>query len=111
MTYRSKAPFALLVTFVVLFGIHFVGSFLAWSFAPGNVVPRVRQAYTLLQRVAWPIFSFPLFYVLPAGASTTSFESVMVLNSLAVALAIAIIATLCVRLLFSNGKTLSTRKA
>jgi len=105
VSYRLKVPFALLATFVVLFGIHLVGSFVAWSLAPGNVVPRAGQMYTLAQRVAWPIFSFPLFYVLPAGVATTSFEWVLVMNSLAVALAIAIIAMLCVRFLFSNAIT------
>ncbi len=50
MTYKSKSPVALLVTFVVLFGIHLIGSFMAWSVAPGNVVPHAGQAYTLAQR-------------------------------------------------------------
>ena len=90
MTYRSKAPFALLATFVVVFGIHLVGSFVAWSLAPGNVVPQ--ESYGLLQRIAWPIFEFPLFKFLPDNVTTTSFESILVLNSLCVAFVFALIA-------------------
>jgi hypothetical protein len=100
----------LLATFGVLFGIHLVGSFLAWSVAPGNVVPRAGTAYTLPQRIAWPIFSFPLFYVLPTGVATTTFEWVMVMNSLAVALAIAI-AIIATPGRWTQGSTTSTQKA
>src|SRR5712692_8556024 len=52
---------------------------------------------------AWPIFSFPLFYVLPLRASTTSFESVMVLNSLIVAVVVIAVAVTCTRLFHRSG--------
>jgi hypothetical protein len=83
-----KKVLGLLVAFVLLFVVHVVASFAAWSFAPGNVVPHPGQQYALVQRIAWPIFSFPTFYVAPGPAATTSFEPLLILNSLVVAAAV-----------------------
>lgn len=80
--------------FMLLFVMHLVGSFVAWSLAPGNVVPHAEKTAALMQRVAWPIFSFPLFYVVPENVSTTSFESVLVMNSVLVAFGILLATSL-----------------
>ena len=78
------------LAFIAVLVLHLVGSFVAWSLAPGNVVPQ--RSYGGLQRIAWPIFAVPLFDVLPANMTTTSFGAVLVINSLCVALVIAAIA-------------------
>jgi hypothetical protein len=85
MKHSIKKVLGLFVAFVLLFVLHVVASFAAWSFAPGNVVPHPQQEYALVQRVAWPIFSFPTFYVAPRPVATTSFEPLLILNSLVAA--------------------------
>ena len=85
-----KGSFLVVGTFILVFGIHLVGSFMAWSLAPGNVVPQ--PSYSLLQRIAWPIFELPLFPLLPDDVTTRSFEPLLVLNSLCVAFVFALIA-------------------
>jgi len=91
---RAVLKISLLVfgTFTVVFGIHLVGAFVAWSLAPGNVVPHPGAKYGVIQTNAWPIFAFPLFYILPEGSTTIEFEPLLVLNSLCVAFVVALIA-------------------
>jgi hypothetical protein len=80
-----KSSAKILAAFIILFIAHLVASFTAWAFAPGNVVPRTANVYSLAQRIAWPVFSFPVFYVVPPTISTTSFETLLVVNSAVVA--------------------------
>jgi len=87
----SKRFLGLFFAFALLFAVHVVASFAAWSFAPGNVVPHAQQDYGFLQRVAWPVFSFPTFYLVPGPVATTSFGLLLILNSLIVAAAVVTI--------------------
>ena len=56
--------------------LHFFVQFYGWSLAPGNAArPGVSIPW------AWPILSFPIFYVVPASTATGSFWLVCFANS------------------------------
>src|SRR6266849_2153824 len=98
MKNSTKRSLGLLGTFALVFAVHVVASFSAWAFAPGNVVPHSQKGYGLVQPIAWPIFSFPTFYLAPGRAATTSFEALLVVNSLIVAAVVIAIALACLSL-------------
>ncbi len=77
-----------------VFIIHYIFQFYAWGIAPGNTV--FNQTNNLLSRL-WPIFSFPVFYIIPRDWANYSFQFMTVINSLIWALGISGMATLIKR--------------
>ncbi len=65
------------ILFSVIFSVHLVASFIAWSFAPGNVAGRA-----VIVSVAWKTLSFPLFEVLSEPILTAHFGVSLAVNSL-----------------------------
>lgn len=62
----------------IIFVLHSIMQFISWSLAPGNTM--VKQSNLISQ--LWPIFSFPLFYLVPQDWSNANFWIVFCANSI-----------------------------
>ena len=63
---------------VAVFICHSLLQFYSWSVAAGNTA----KPSTAFETSLWPIFSFPLFYVIHGQSVDKNFESWCVVNSL-----------------------------
>lgn len=67
------------LVFIVIVFVHLTLQFLAWSFALGNTVFKQTN---IIAKIAWPILSFPMFWILPGKFSDSYFWSVFLFNSI-----------------------------
>ena len=70
----------ILLTWVLASGVHLVLQFIAWSYSSGNTAT-ITDNQNFLQRVVWPIFSFPTFWLLSEPLTTEFFWITLVINS------------------------------
>ncbi len=61
--------------FIVITVLHHAAQFITWSFHPGNIVPgAIHLTFSVVARMGWSAFSFPLIWVAPEGLTNRHVE-------------------------------------